>query len=114
MAGEPTTLGTTVVVGFASGETVSGILRDSHDTEQTADIEYVRDENNNEATALVSNLGKRVTVSGVCSAEQTTRKGDVVTVNSVKYVCEHAVERRTKLACRFDLTLYKPDQMTLA
>ena len=97
------------MVGFADGETVSGIIRDSHDTEQTADIEHIRDENNNEATALVSNLGKRVTVSGVCSAAQTTRKGDIVTVNSVAYICESAVERRTKLACRFDLTLYKPD-----
>ena len=109
MANEVTIKGTTVVIGFADGETVSGIIRDSHDTEQTADIEHIRDENNNEATALVSNLGKRVTVSGTCSAAQTTRKGDIVTVNATAYICESAVERRTKLACRFDLTLYKPD-----
>ena len=113
MANEPTVKGATAVVGFASGETVSGIIRDSHDTEQTGDIEPVRDENNNESTMIVSNLGKRVTVSGVCSSAQTTRKGDVVTVNAVKYICENAVERRTKLTCRFDLTLYKPDALTL-
>lgn len=114
MAGEPTNLGTTVLVGFATGTAVANLLRDNHDTEHTADIEYVRDENNNEATALVSNLGSRITVAGTCSAAITTKKGDTVTVNSVKYVVESAVERRTKLTCRFELTLYKPAQMTLA
>jgi len=112
MANEPSVKGTSVLLGFATGTTVTGIIRDTHDTETTADIETVRDESNNEASFIVSNLGARLTVSGECSSAQTTKKGDIVTVNSVKYICENAVERRTKLKCRFDLTLYKTDAVT--
>ena len=113
MANEVAIKGTTIIVGFATGETVSGIIRDTHDTDHTADIEYIRDENTTDGTALVSNLGHRITIAGVCSSAQTTAKGDVVTVNSIKYLCETAIERRTKLAYRFELTLYKPTAMTL-
>lgn len=114
MAGEVAIKGATVVVGFPSGESVSGVIRDTYDKEPTADIEYVRDENNNEVTALVSNLGMRITVDGVCSAAQTIVKGDVVTINSIKYLCEAATLRYGKLATRFSMTVYKPTQMTLA
>ena len=113
MAGEPTIKGTTVIIGFPTGESVTGIVRDTYDKETTADIEFVRDENNNEATALVSNLGMRIVVEGHCSAAVTILKGDTVTVNSIKYVCENAVARHSRLATRFSLTLYKPAQMTI-
>ena len=112
MANEPAVTGATVIVGFAAGTAVANVIRDSHDTETTADIEYVRDENNNEATAVVSNLGARVTVAGVCSAAVTIKKGDVVTINSVGYLVESATERRTKTVCRFELTAYKPAAAT--
>ena len=113
MAGEVAIKGATVLVGFPTGETVTGVIRETYDRESTADIEYVRDENNNEATALVSNMGTRVVVDGTCSAAQTIVKGDFVTINSIKHVCEAATLRYGKLATRFSMTVYKPAQMTL-
>jgi hypothetical protein len=114
MAGEPTVIGTSVQVGFPSGETVTGIIRASYDKTPTADIEYVRDENNNEATAVVSNLGMRIVLEGTLSAANTTAKGSTVTVNSVKYIVEDIVRRHTAGSTRASMTLYKPAQMTIA
>jgi len=110
----PVVKGTSVVVGFPDGETVTGVIRDTYDRETTADIEYVRNENNEEATALVSNPGVRVVVDGVCTAAQTIAKGDQVTINSVIYLCEAATMRYAKTQARFSMTIYKPDGMTLS
>lgn len=43
----PSILGTKVLVGFPSAAAVTGIVRDTHDVETTADIEHIRDEDNN-------------------------------------------------------------------
>jgi hypothetical protein len=112
MANEPSVLGTSALVGFPTGETVTGVIRESYDTEQTAEIEPVKDENNNDASMIVSNLGKRITLSGECTAAQTVRKGGLLTINSVVYMVESAVMRRTKTKARFDCTVYKPDATT--
>ena len=114
MANEPTVIGTSVQVGFPTGETVTGIIRASYDKEPTADIEYVRDENNNDGTAVVSNLGMRIMVDGTLSAANTTAKGATVTVNSVKYIVESIIRRHTPGATRASMTLYKPTAMTIA
>ncbi len=114
MANEPTVIGTSVQVGFPTGETVTGIIRASYDKQPTADIEYIRDETNNDATAVVSNLGMRIVVEGVLSAANTTAKGSTVTINSVKYIVEDIVRRHTPGATRCSMTLYKPTGMTIA
>jgi hypothetical protein len=114
MANTPTLIGTTVIVGFPSNESMTGIIRSSYDKEPTANLEYVRDENNNDATAVVSNLGMRIVVEGTLSAANTTAKGSTVTVNSVKYIVESIVRRHTPGATRASMTLYKPTAMTIA
>ena len=108
----PTIIGTTVLVGF-SGETVSGIIRDSQDIDTTADIEYIRSEDNEEGTALVSNKGQRITVEGTCTTAVTIKKGDTVTINSVSMLVEEAKIRESRLATRFTSTGYKPDGLNL-
>jgi hypothetical protein len=114
MANEPTVIGSTVQVGFPTGETVTGIIRASYDKEPTADIEYIKDENNNDGTAVVSNLGMRIVVDGVLSAANTTAKGSTVTINSIKYIVEAITRRHTPGATRASMTLYKPTAMTIA
>jgi hypothetical protein len=109
----PTVLGSTVLIGFPSGEELSGVIRDSYDKETTADIEHIRDEDNVEVAALVSNPGKRITLDGVCTTgQESILKGGTVTINSVVYLVEAATVRHTKLATRFSLTCYKPDGAT--
>lgn len=109
----PSIKGATVLIGFPTGEELSGVIRDSYDKETTADIEHIRDEDNVEVTALVSNPGKRITVDGVCTTDQASIvKGGTVTINSVAYLVEAATIRHTKLATRFSLTCYKPDGAT--
>lgn len=105
----PVIKGDNVLIGFPTGETLTGVIRDSYDKETTADIEHIRDEDNNEVTALVSNPGMRITLDGVCTADQAAiLKGGTVTINSVVYLVETATVRHTKLATRFSLTCYKP------
>ncbi len=109
----PVIKGATVLIGFPDGETVSGVIRDTYDKETTADIEPIRNEDNEEATMLVSNPGLRIVVDGVCSSAQTIEKGGQVTINAVIYLCEAATVRHSKLATRFSMTVYKPDGLTL-
>jgi hypothetical protein len=117
MANTPTLIGTTVIVGFPTNESMTGIIRSSYDKEPTADMEYIKDEDNNDATAVVSNLGMRIVVDGVASAENTTAKGDVLTVGIapetplVEYIVEAITRRHVPLATRLSLTLYRPTAM---
>ena len=108
----PVIKGATVLIGFPTGESVSGVIRDTYDRETTADIEHIRDEDNNEVTAIVSNPGLRITVDGVCTEAQTIGKGDVVTINSIIYLVESATVRHSRTATRFSMTCYKPDGAT--
>ena len=109
----PAIKGTTVLIGFPTGESLTGVVRDSYDRESTADIEHIRDEDNNEVTALVSNPGMRITLDGVCTATQADIiKGGTVTINGVVYLVEAATIRHSKLATRFSLTCYKPAAAT--
>ena len=109
----PSIKGATVLIGFPTGESVSGVIRDTYDRETTADIEHIRDEDNNEVTALVSNPGRRITVDGVCTTTQAALlKGGTVTINSVKYIIETATVRHSRTATRFSLACYKPDSLT--
>lgn len=114
MANEPTIIGTTVIIGFPTGESISGVVRSTYNKDGVGKIEYIPDEDNNDATAIVSALGNRITVEGTMSAANTVRVGDTVTVNSIKYIVEAVGERRTTLAARITMTLYKPDAMTIA
>ncbi len=114
MANEPTIIGTTVIIGFPTGETISGVIRDTYNKDGVGKVEYIQDENNNDGTVIVSGLGNRISVEGTMSAANTVRVGDVVTVNSIKYVVESVGERRTRLAARIAMTLYKPDALTIS
>lgn len=110
----PTVLGATVLVGFPAGSTMTGIIRDTYDVESTADIEYVRNEDNGEATAIVSNPGQRIVVDGTVTATQTVKKGEAITINSVVYIVEATSTRYGKLATRISITAYKPDSLTVS
>jgi hypothetical protein len=110
-------IGTTVIVGFPDGETMAGIIRASYDKQPTADLEYVRDENNNDASCVVSNLGGRIVIDGVATASNATAKGDVLEVGiaegetPVEYIVEDIAKRHSPSATRLSMTLYRPTAM---
>jgi hypothetical protein len=110
MANEASKIGT-IEIGLASGLTFTGLIRESVDRESTADIEYGKDESNNDAFAVVSNLGNRVSITAKLSQAVSVKKGDVVTLNSVKYLCEQANLATTPTFTRLTLVCYKPDAM---
>jgi hypothetical protein len=78
----------------------------------TADIEQIRNEDNEEATAIVSNPGLRLVIDGKCTAAQSIVKGGVYAINEVYYLCEAAVNRHSPTLTRFSATFYKPDGAT--
>lgn len=108
----PLVKGDSVLVGFPDSSTVTGVIRDIYEVDTTADIEHVRNEDNEEATAIVSNPGARLIVDGVCTASTSFSKGDICTINSIAYICEAAKLRYTKTTTRFSGTFYKPDGAT--
>lgn len=109
----PSVIGTQVSIGFA-GATYSGTIREDSSHQPTGDIEFIRNEDNQEATAIISNLGKRITVSFICGAELPTPKvGDTVTLDGVAMLCESADIRHSRTATRGTITGYKPDGLTL-
>ena len=113
MANEPIIKGTTVKVGLPNGVTVTGTVRDSVDDESTGNIEYAQDENNNDTTAIVTNLGRRYRIEFSCqSTIPALAKGDVVTINTAGYLVEDANIRYAKSMTRGTVTLYKPDAAT--
>ncbi|MCK9468140.1 MAG: hypothetical protein M0Q49_01875 [Porticoccaceae bacterium] len=110
---KPTLLGTKVQIGFPDGATIGGTFRDTYDSDSTADIETIRDEDNNEVTAIVSNLGDRVTIEFTCAASvPDVKKGETLTVGAVLYLVEAANIRRSRSATRGTVTLYKPTAAT--
>lgn len=113
MANEPTVRGTAALIGFPGGITLTGFTRESQSDESTADIEYLRDENNNEAVAIVSNPGARVSVEGWSTTAPALKKGDTITIGAVPHIVEAWSVRYTSGATRFSITAYKPDAMTL-
>ena len=104
----PVIKGATVLIGFPSGESFEGLVRDTQDNESTADIEQVRNEDNEEATAIVSNAGRRIIVDGKCTAALSVVKGDVYQIGDDYLLCEAAVNRHTPTVTRFSATFYLP------
>lgn len=101
-----------VEIGFLGG-TFTGYIRENESKESTADLEYIQDEDANDAIAVVSNPGVRFTVDGVVKAGTTLpAKGDVVTYGSASYLVESVSARSTNKVRRFSMTLYKPDNTT--
>ena len=101
-----------LVLGFGA-DTISVMVRETHNEEDTANIEYVPSETGDDAVAVVSNPGKRITVDGyLVSGVAVPRKGDAVTLGSDKYMVESRQIRRTRTTARISMTLYKPDNTT--
>ena len=103
-----------VLIGLPTGVVIQGMIRESVNLEPTADIEYGKDEQNNDAYAIVSNLGNRTSIAGKLSGEVTFKKGETIAIDEVNYVIESATTAHTLSYTRFNLVVYKPDAMTIA
>jgi hypothetical protein len=110
MANEATKIGT-IEIGLASGVTITSLVRESVDHETTAEIEYGKDEQNNDAYAVVSNLGNRYSVVGKIAAAVSVKKGDIITINGAKYLVEQANTSYAASFTRFSFVANKPTAM---
>lgn len=102
----------TVVLGFGNG-TITCMIRETQSDDNTGTIEYVADEDGNDSAAVVSNKGKRLTCDGYLAHGQTApAKGDIVSLDSVAYIVENSVQRKTPTVNRISLTLYRSNAAT--
>ena len=110
----PVNIGEKIVIGLPDGQTIEGTIRDTVDTTPSADIEWVRDENNNDVAAIVSNPGTRMTIAGVMKTDitDTVKTGTVLSIKSKSYIVENVTYSRTKTVARYSMTVYAPDAMT--
>lgn len=105
----------TVMIGFPTGETITGTIRESQDNSSFADIEPVMDENNDEVCSVISNPGNEKLISCVVlSAFTAPVKGDAITVNSVVYLVHDIRVSSTRSARRMNITVRKPASVTYA
>jgi hypothetical protein len=83
------------------------------DHEPTAEIEYGKDEENNDAYAIISNRGARKSIAGKITGAIDFKKGDSITIDEEDYVIETATISHTPSFTRFVLVVYKPDAMSI-
>lgn len=103
-----------LVLGFGA-DTIGIVVRETHNEDDSATIEYVPSEAGDDAVAVISNPGKRITIDGYLVSGQTVpKKGSVVALDQANYLVEACQTRRTRTTARISLTLYKPDNTTWA
>lgn len=116
MAGEMVQVGTTVVVGL-NGRTVGTWLVDSATEVSSSEVKEIRGANNSVVTKLISNPGRRYTVSGVLlSADLTTMEGakigDDISIDSVTCFLESVQLEFSREEAKCTVTAIKEDSMT--
>lgn len=105
----------TVDIGFPSGVTVNGTIREGMQERTLADIESVPDENNDEVCSVISNLGVEKVFDCVVLATFTLPvKGDAITINSVVYLIHDIRQTSSRTLRRVSITVRKPDSVTYA
>jgi len=112
---KPKNIGKKFVIGLPGGQTVTGLVRETVDRTNTADVEMVRDEDNAEVAAIVSNPGKRLAVAGVMAEDLADQiaPGAVVTAAGKEYLVEASAVSYARTLARFTMTLYAPDAMEM-
>jgi hypothetical protein len=101
------------LIGLPDGTVIQGMIREAVNFEPTADIEYGKDEHNNDAYAIVSNLGNRINITGKITGQITFRKGDTIAIDEVNYIIEQAATQHTPSFTRFNLVVYVADAMSI-
>lgn len=102
-----------VVIGFPTGTSVTGVVRDNFGISSSIDIEDVRNEDNNVDCQVLSNSVAIRTVSGhVLSTYTLPAAGDVVTIDSVKYLIHDIKCEYTPTITRFTMEVRKPSAIT--
>jgi hypothetical protein len=100
-------------IGFVTSEAISGLTRDSQENHSNADIEEIRDENNAAVALLVSNPVTIKKIDAIMLSTYTPpAKGDVVTVNSIKYMVYSVSTKYSRTWTRVSLELQKPNSIT--
>jgi hypothetical protein len=103
----------TVFIGFPTGETIAGTIRETQDNSTLADLEDVLDENNDVVCTIISNPGKEKVISAiVLSAFTAPAKGDSITVNSIVYLVHDIRVTSGRTVKRMTITIRKPDSVT--
>jgi len=81
--------GTLVEIGF-QGVTYAGFRLDDSSEKPTAELGFIADDNDNDATMLISDVGREYTINGIIKAAgtelatlRTMAIGDFITINSV-------------------------------
>lgn len=103
----------TVFIGFPTGETITGTIREGQENTTLADIEPVMDENNDEVCSVISNPGvEKVITALVKSTFTAPAKGDSLTVNSIVYLVHDIRVTSSRTLKRMSITLRKPGSVT--
>jgi pyruvoyl-dependent arginine decarboxylase (PvlArgDC) len=104
---------TAVTIGFPSGTTITGLIRETYETSSERDIEDVRNEDNDVYAQVLSNSVSIIKVTGHTETSATIpSKGDTVTIDSDKYLVHDISASYSRTICRFSMELRKPSELT--
>ncbi len=108
-------IGTTALIGIGSNTyDATNVIVETADIEDIADITEIRDEDNAVCTKLISNRGKRISLSCVAlaSADLTIRKGETITIDSMNMMVEDFKLQRVRENAKISVVGILEDNMT--
>lgn len=95
--------------------TLTGYIRINQTKGDTTELEFIKDEDANDAVCIISNKGKSLQATAYIKSGTTEpRKGDTIAVGGVQYLVRDVSVEEGATASRVTLDLYKPDATTWA
>lgn len=99
------------------GYTYTGYVVEEAEHEAFAEVEPIKNEDNETETKIISDPGTRVTLNVLGKSGSTLESvgiGDTVSINSVSMMAERVTQRRSRGVLRATITAVKEDSMTYA
>ena len=110
----PVQKGTAMLLGIGS-DTYSGHLVEETERQATAEVETIKNTDDETKTVIISDPGVRLTLNVLCESASTlatVKIADTVTVNAVAYRVEDVTMRRNRKVARGTLRLIKEASMS--
>lgn len=100
-------------LGFTG--TLTGYIRINQTKGDTTELEFIRDENGNDAVCVITNKGTSLQATAyIQSSTSVPAKGSTLAIGTAKYLVRDVSVEEGATASRVTLDLYKPDATTWA
>jgi hypothetical protein len=110
----PSQTGDSMIVGIGD-YTYTGHIVEEYGKTPTAEVEKIKNEDNETKTRIVSDPGDEISLRVLAKADSTIESldiGDTITINTVGYFVDDVQVRRSRGVLAADIRASKEDSMT--